>query len=152
RGPNTLLALMRDLRYRSKSLLLLTATPMQVAPVEVWDLLDLLGMPTMWNDSGNFVRYFELIGVGNPSDVDLLFLAKMFRASGIPSMEEVRRVLPNVSEVSLEKVRNALAAEATIPLKRLDTEQRRLALEILRRFTPLRRLMARQTRALLRKY
>ena len=93
-----------------------------------------------------------MIGGGNPSDTNVVFLAKMFRASGVPSIEEVRRALPNASEVSLEKVRNALAAEATIPLKRLDTQQRRLALEILRKFTPLRRLMARQTHTLLRRY
>ena len=84
RGPNSLLTLMRDLRSHAKSLLLLTATPMQVAPVEVWDLLDLLGMPPMWNIDSNFVRYFSLIGAGNPSDVDLTFLAQMFRAGRSP--------------------------------------------------------------------
>jgi SNF2 family DNA or RNA helicase len=152
RGPNSLLALMRELQRHAKSLLLLTATPMQVAPVEVWDLLDLLGMPPNWNNAGNFVRYFSLIGAGNPSDVDLAFLAQMFRAGGVPTLKDVMKALPKRSEVSVEKVLKALASEAQIPLKRLDTDARRLALEILKRFTPLRRLMARQTRALLREY
>ncbi len=43
KGPNALLDLMRELKHRCQSLLLLTATPMQVHPVELWDLIDLLG-------------------------------------------------------------------------------------------------------------
>jgi superfamily II DNA or RNA helicase len=35
KGPNNLLALMRKLQAKSQSLLLLTATPMQVHPVEI---------------------------------------------------------------------------------------------------------------------
>ena len=44
-GPNALLRLMRRLQERTKGFVLLTATPMQVHPVELWDLLDLLGLP-----------------------------------------------------------------------------------------------------------
>ncbi len=47
-GPNTLLTLMRALKACTQGLVLLTATPMQVHPVEVWDLLDLLGLPPEW--------------------------------------------------------------------------------------------------------
>lgn len=43
--PNRLLRLMRGLKEKADALLLLTATPMQVHPVEVWDLLNLLGLP-----------------------------------------------------------------------------------------------------------
>ena len=43
KGPNALLGLMRKLQAKCRSLLLLTATPMQVHPVELWDLMDLLG-------------------------------------------------------------------------------------------------------------
>ena len=43
--PNALLRLMRALKERTQGLILLTATPMQVHPVEVWDLLNLLGLP-----------------------------------------------------------------------------------------------------------
>ena len=45
KGPNALLDVMRRLKNRCQSLLLLTATPMQVHPVELWDLIDLLGLP-----------------------------------------------------------------------------------------------------------
>ena len=43
-GANALLRLMRELKERTEGLVLLTATPMQVHPVEVWDLLNLLGL------------------------------------------------------------------------------------------------------------
>src|SRR5690606_23058395 len=47
-GPNNLLRLLQELRPKCRSLLLLTATPMQVHPVELWDLLKLLGLPKRW--------------------------------------------------------------------------------------------------------
>jgi hypothetical protein len=50
-GTNSLLRLMRRLKGKTKGLLLLTATPMQVHPVEVWDLLNLLGLPPEWTDT-----------------------------------------------------------------------------------------------------
>ena len=37
-GPNKLLQLMQGLKDRTQGLVLLTGTPMQVHPVEVWDL------------------------------------------------------------------------------------------------------------------
>ena len=51
-GPNALLQLMQGLKKRTEGLVLLTATPMQVHPIEVWDLLDLLGLPPEWNAQG----------------------------------------------------------------------------------------------------
>jgi superfamily II DNA or RNA helicase len=46
REPNRTLALLQELgrRDRTRGVLLLTATPMQIDPVEVWDLLKLLGL------------------------------------------------------------------------------------------------------------
>ncbi len=38
-APNQLLRLMQGLKERTQGLVLLTATPMQVHPIEVWDLL-----------------------------------------------------------------------------------------------------------------
>jgi hypothetical protein len=41
--PNNLLAFLQDILPRTKSLLLATATPVQLHPIEAWDLLDALG-------------------------------------------------------------------------------------------------------------
>jgi superfamily II DNA or RNA helicase len=42
--PNRLLQLMQHLKEKSRSLLLLSATPMQINTIEVFDLLQLLGL------------------------------------------------------------------------------------------------------------
>ncbi|MGC8794698.1 MAG: SNF2-related protein, partial [Bryobacteraceae bacterium] len=60
--PNRLLGLLSDLKAQDKyaGLLLLTATPMQVHPLEVWDLLTILGMGGRWGaDEGAFLRFIR---------------------------------------------------------------------------------------------
>ncbi|MDW8443614.1 MAG: SNF2-related protein [Acetobacteraceae bacterium] len=79
-GPNRLLGLMRALRTRTQGLILLTATPMQVHPVEVWDLLDLLGLPPEWSKDA-FLRFFEDLAQGNPSHEALDRMALLFQAA-----------------------------------------------------------------------
>ena len=49
---------MRSLKRRTDGLLLLTATPLQVHASELWDLLDLLGLPRAWTPDA-FVRFFS---------------------------------------------------------------------------------------------
>ncbi len=46
--PNRLLDLLNDLQRCTSGLILMTATPMQVDPIEVWDLLNLLGLSGEW--------------------------------------------------------------------------------------------------------
>ena len=65
-GPNALLRLMRGLQGRTQGLVLLTATPMQVHPVEVFDLLSLLGLPPEWTQQA-FLRFFDEVLQDNPS-------------------------------------------------------------------------------------
>lgn len=59
--PNTLLALLQAMRAsRSwKALYLASATPMQMAAHEAWDLLELLGLTPRWGESAEtFTRYY----------------------------------------------------------------------------------------------
>ena len=66
-GPtNLLLQVMQKLSARTQVLVSLTATPMQVHPVNVWDLLSLLAMPRSWS-RGAFLNFFLKSGDGNPS-------------------------------------------------------------------------------------
>ena len=65
-GPNALLKLMRVLKERTQGLVLLTATPMQVHPVEVFDLLSLLGLPAEWTEQ-SFLRFFDEVLLESPS-------------------------------------------------------------------------------------
>ena len=155
-GPNQLLRLMQELRPKCRSLLLLTATPMQVHPVELWDLLRLLGLSGRWEMSRHeFIRYFAE-AAGNPSQETMEYLAGMFRETeatfGEVTEEQVSRLMPNLGGLGCRKVLRALRDKSGIAQKRLNVLQRKAALEILRRFSPIRYRMSRHTRNLLREY
>ena len=157
KGPNRLLRLMRRIREKTRSILLMTATPMQVHPVEIWDLLQLLGMPTEWTDKV-FVEYFESTAK-NPDEKELFRLTRLFRAVekmyGQCPESEAMRVAGKfaLSHLDAKKVMKALREpNSQIPCKRLSVQQRKAALAIMRGATPVRYLMSRHTRSLLREY
>ncbi len=153
-GPNTLLRLMRELRERTQSLVLLTATPMQVHPIEVWDLLDLLGLPPEWDEPA-FLGFFSDLEQPNPSAEAMERMAALFRAAeragGEIGVEEAER-LTGLSRLKARKALRALRAAASIPRRQLETRERRAAIAILRAGSPVRRLISRNTRELLRRY
>jgi superfamily II DNA or RNA helicase len=156
KGPNALLGLMRKLQAKCGSLLLLTATPMQVHPVEIWDLMDLLGLPDDWHrDDGIFLRYFQRAS-GNPSPEDLEYLASLFRSTeatfGEMADADAAQVLAGVSALKRKKVLRALRDVSAIPRKTLDADTRRAATRLLQAASPLRHRMVRNTRELLRRY
>ena len=60
--PNRLLGLLNEMDEHKLvgGLVLMTATPMQVHPLEIWDLLSLLGMGGKWgSDEDNFLDFFN---------------------------------------------------------------------------------------------
>ncbi len=153
-GPNTLLRLMRGLKERTQGLVLLTATPMQVHPVEVWDLLDLLGLPPAWTTS-RFLDFFEDLKQPNPSKEALERMASLFRAAesawgGMETADAQR--LTGLARLKTNKVLRALRDPSSIPRRQLETDERRGAVAVLRAGTPVRRLISRNTRELLRRY
>ncbi len=154
RGANQLLRLMQSLKDRTSGLLLLTATPMQVDPIEVWDLLALLGLPPKWS-AGAFLDFFAKLGRGNPSHEDFEVLAELFRdverAFGDMTVDEVQRFVGG-SRLAAKKVLNALRDPAQNPRRQLETDRRRAALAIMRVGSPVGRLVSRHTRELLRRY
>ena len=153
-GPNALLRLMRGLEGRTQGLVLLTATPMQVHPVEVWDLLHLLGLPPEWTAEA-FLRFFDDLEQPSPSAQALDRMAGLFRAVerayGEVATADAQR-LTALSRFKANKVLRALRDAASIPRRQLETGERRAALRIVQAHTPLRRLVSRHTRALLRRY
>ena len=154
RGPNQLLRLMQGLVARTQGLLLLTATPMQVDPVEVWDLLALLGLPQSWTASA-FTGFFQKLGHGNPSHEDFEVLAALFRdveaMYGAATLESVLRFVGG-SKLAAKKVLEALRDRAQNPRRQLETDRRRAALQVIRMNSPVSRLVSRHTRELLRRY
>ncbi len=153
--PNQLLRLMQGLRRRTQGLILLTATPMQVHPLEVWDLLALLGLPPAW-DAPSFLEFFELAAKPNPSHGELARLRALFRAVeaeyGAVTLAEVQKAAPRLSASQARHLLDALHDAATIPLKQLSAPQREAAVRLMKAHTPLRRLISRHTRELLRRY
>ena len=153
-GANALLRLMRGLKERADGLVLLTATPMQMHPVEVWDLLNLLGLPPEWTDDA-FLRFFDDLAQPSPPPAALDRMARLFQAverTYGAALSEAAARLTGLTRLKTNKVLRALRDEAGIPRRRLETPERRAALEILRTHTPIRHLISRHTRALLRRY
>lgn len=153
-GPNGLLRLMRRLRERTQGLVLLTATPMQVHPVELWDLLDLLGLPSAWGESA-FLQFFELIARTEPTNDGLDVLAGMFRATEQAYGSTDGMLLSRIGVKGSVRSRRILAAlrdDSSIPRRQLNTVDRRVAVQLMRAVTPVSKLVSRHTRELLRRY
>ena len=153
-GPNALLKLMRALKSRTQGLVLLTATPMQVHPIEVWDLLDLLGLPPEWTETA-FLDFFKEVRQPNPSADALDRAARLFQAverhHGEASRDAVQH-LTGLSRLRTSALLRALRDEASIPRRRLESAERRAAVRVMLAHTPIRRLISRHTRELLRQY
>lgn len=153
-GPNAMLRLMRGLKERTQGLVLLTATPMQVHPVEVFDLLSLLGLPPEWTQPA-FLRFFEEVLLENPGNEAFDRLAAMFRAVerayGEVHATELQRMGVS-SAIGARRVLRALRDTASTPRRQLETADRKAAIRLMRLHTPINRLISRHTRALLRRY
>ena len=152
--PNALLRLMQGLKDRTEGLVLLTATPMQVHPVEVWDLLALLGLPSQWTAQA-FVRFFDDLNHPNPSADAMERMARLFqtveREYGEVSVDAAIRVT-KLRKLKVNRIMRALRDAASIPRRRMETDERRAAIAIMRAHTPVRHLVSRHTRRLLRRY
>ena len=161
--PNRLLELLmgRDgqpgLKDRTQGLLLMTATPMQIHPVEVWDLLRVLGLGGRWGaDDSNFLRFFqELRRPGDDADWEFVFgMVRDFLDTG----GELDPAFASQAEAQLGLVdwqqlkRLVSIGKRGSRLTRLSPKSRALAAEMARRHTPLRRYLFRSTRHLLREY
>lgn len=153
-GPNALLRLMRGLVPRTQGLVLLTATPMQVHPVEVYDLLTLLGLPPEWTEKP-FLRFFEEVLEDAPGHEAFDRLAAMFRAVETaygPARPSDLTRFGVTSGLRAKRILSALRDRANIPRRQLETVDRKAALALMRQTTPIQRLISRHTRELLRRY
>lgn len=153
KGPNALLSLMRRLTERTSGLVLLTATPMQVHPVEVFDLLQLLGLPPEWSAQA-FLGFYETVSEP-PTAEGLERLAQLFQsleaAYGRVDAEFAARAMGG-SPFAAKRVLQALRDPAAIPRRQLSPDDRARAYRLLKTQTPVRRLVSRHTRELLRRY
>ena len=152
--PNAMLGLLQAISQRTQGLVLLTATPMQVHPVEVWDLLALLDLPPEWTQE-RFLKFFEDIEEPNPSHEALDRIAEMFRATEVhygTTGKAMAERSSGLRSLGAGKVLRALRSPSSIARRRLQAPERRAAIAVARANTPIRRLVSRHTRRLLRGY
>ena len=162
--PNRLLELLlgRDgepgLRDLARCLYLLTATPMQVHPVEVWDLLRVVGIAGRWGArEAEFLRYYdELARPYEERDWDFLLAMWGDHMLTDGTIEETveKTVKEQVGEVTYQKLRELpfLPTGRRTAALQLGPDERAALDLLLQRVTPVRRRMWRNTRALLRRY
>ena len=141
--PGKLLRLMRALKHKTANLILLTATPMQIHPVELYDLLDLLGMPDIW-DWPNFEKFANCLSDHDLSD--RTFLCKMFVAS--------ERLYGDINK---SKLANDMKGRKVLRVLRGGNERLHDAEydtmgQALRLGSPISQLVSRNTRKQLRQY
>ena len=134
RQPNRYLTLLRQLAQRTESLLLLTATPMQLHEAELHALLELLE-PTDWNVD-DFRRFYGAEKPPTPEEWQLL--AELYRPhSPNPKARDERLIHhPN----------RAFVAGRLTP-ETIDSTAR-----LMRNRSPAKRRMSRHTRETLRQY
>nr|MBC8457114.1 DEAD/DEAH box helicase family protein [Deltaproteobacteria bacterium] len=163
RRPNRLLELLEGtaklsgLASKTNGLMFLTATPMQVHPVEVWDLMKSLDLGGRWEASDeNFLRFFDELR--RPFErVDWNFVLNMFEDS-LSTGTELDHVFARIAEEKLgpvewEQVRHlAGSRKKSVILKQLSPDGRLFLTDMVKRHTPLRRLLKRSTRKLLYRY
>lgn len=155
--PNRLLELLTAPEFKARAILLMTATPMQVHPVEVWDLLKVLGLGGKWGaDEGNFLRFYsELMKPFEEVDWDFVFaMVKDYLQYGGQIRPEFARhaqdALGVVAWDTLQRLPDDTRPSRTI--RHLPQDARPYVHEMARQHTPLRELMFRSTRDLLREY
>ena len=156
-SSNQMLGLLRDLKSHSKfkALLLASATPMQMHPGELWDLLWLLGLPPRWNQGVDAMqRYYEQF-VEKFVERDWDFLQKVVQehlaVARPPSDRRVEAALDGVGPASAHRIRNFAQTGLHRPRDIVPAERAAWD-EWLRACTPVRDRVFRTTRATLCTY
>lgn len=158
--PNALLRLLIEMRTRNswRTLYLASATPMQMNQHEAWDLISLFALPGLWGESAkNFLNYYEQLRV-EPSERNWRLLSAMladyFADSEALVDEELRqRIDRELGWVDSATV-TGLAQTQISSEQAQHMEPMVLAATDawLRRHTPMRDRVFRNTRATLRAY
>ena len=158
--PNALLRLLIEMRAREswRALYLASATPMQMNQHEAWDLISLFALPGMWGESAkNFLSYYDQLRQ-EPSERNWRLLSAML-ADYFSEPESL------IDERLRERIQSELgwvdsASVTGLDQTPLSSEQAKhmsvVALGAadawLRRHTPMRDRVFRNTRATLRAY
>ncbi|GBD14661.1 RNA polymerase-associated protein RapA [bacterium HR25] len=153
--PNRLLWLLEQVKQRTRGLLLLTATPMQVHPVELWDLLRLLGMPGRWqDDQGAFLAFFGELSkpLGQVNWEAVLPLVREAIDSWGWDERWEGEARGALGSVGLQRIKGVLDGGGRKVNLVLTEQEQEWLLKAVRQHSPVGRLLYRHTRSLLRHY
>lgn len=159
-APNTLLLLLQTMKSHKmwKGLYLATATPMQMNPHEVWDLLELLDLPGSWGISAErFTSFYKELR--EPAERrDWQMISTMLRDYFSDELAErdtalETRIKDLLGLVGSQKILK-LAENPPAPglVKQWNDQDQECADSWLRRHTPMRDRAFRNTRETLLKY
>ncbi|MFL0606355.1 helicase-related protein [Cylindrospermopsis raciborskii] len=159
--PNLLLKLMQRLREKTQALILLSATPMQIDVIEIFDLLNLLGLEGHWGYSDNFCYYFEslnqcsALGI-KPELIDFwqLMCGDYFQKGGKPC-PNLQQLLLQQDKLLAYRVQDTWhKSQKILNYKKILGNESFLngSRQFLTTNTPLKDLMFRHTRETLRQY
>lgn len=155
--PNRLLELMQQLTEKTKSLILLSATPMQIDAIEVFDLLYLLGLQGHWSYGDNFCGYFESLQQNpKPQTLDFwqLMCSDYFQRGGKPC-SRLQEFLRKKDRNLAYKIQDTWQrGKKIVNHKKIlaDKDFITASCQYLTANTPLKDLMFRHTRDTLRQY
>lgn len=158
--PNSLLALLQEMRDKEmwRALYLATATPMQMNPHEAWDLISLLGLNGRWGVSAeDFIRYFKLLEIDPMHrhwDLLCAMLEDYFADSRAERDTDLEREIDDALGWTGAYVATALAGNPpSADLKaKFPNETSEWMDKWLRRHTPMRDRVFRNTRKTMREY
>ncbi|WP_035984288.1 SNF2-related protein [Leptolyngbya sp. KIOST-1] len=155
--PNRLLQLLEQLRDKTKALILLSATPMQIDPIEVFDLLHVLGLEGHWAYGDTFCDYFSSLD-SKPDRHLLNFWQTMsadYFARGGQLCPRLQQHLHQQDRMLASQVEDVWRGRIKIINERPYLQDEAFiaaSLQFLSNNTPLKDMMFRHTRDTLREY
>lgn len=155
--PNRLLSLLQRIHAKTRSLILLSATPMQVDPIEMFDLLSVLGLQGHWSYGDNFCEYFA--SLEQPPDHHLfkfwqIMATDYFQQGGHPC-PRLQQLLHQRDRMLASQVEDVWRGRIKLVSDRpyLNNEDFiQASRQFLSTNTPLKDMMFRHTRDTLREY
>ena len=150
RRPNNCLQLLTRLSQRTGGLLLLTATPMQIDPAELWALLNLLNPEGGWNEA-EFRLFYD---ANRPATLDQWHAARQtWLRDGLPGNADQIAAAARMPRPQVREHLEYIQSDNWPVLRRDMTEERiRESMTLMRRTAAIKRRVSRHTRVLLRQY
>ena len=152
RRENSYLRMLRSLAERTRGLMLLTATPMQIDPSELWALLRTLDKDGQWNEA-EFRRFYDVNAAPTLAEWDAA--RRLYRREGLPGsveqVAELARIPVNEAREHLDYIQ--MPASSGVVLRRdMTTDRIQKSMSLMRRSSSIKRSVSRHTRNLLRQY